>query len=111
MEEMRELILAWTEGMKSDVIVGLGSETIRYLDKCDPRTVMTEACKEVDSRWHEFEYRISVLPGKEAFSTISREIQNKWHCSISSTLVSSFLTPADLRPDLRQVLTFLDEFA
>lgn len=78
--------------------------------KADTPTLSAEFQSSFSEKWKDPNFRKSVAPGKEIFSSISRFVQEEHGVTLTASRVIDELTPADIEPELIKILVGLKDF-
>ncbi|OCA82214.1 hypothetical protein A8F94_20075 [Bacillus sp. FJAT-27225] len=66
--------------------------------------------KEFESDWSSINYRLSVIPGKDAFSKLNKFLQKEWKISISHQQVLQNLTKREIDEEIVGIFLALEQF-
>lgn len=103
-EEIDEIIHNCFEAVKSKTLSSRIGEKIRYYvgskSKRDIPTISSEEEATFTAGWDEFAYKKKVVPGKAVFSTIAREVQNRYRVTLTSSRVIDEMKVVDVPPEL-----------
>jgi hypothetical protein len=97
------------ENLKQDVIDCVATH-IHNADR--KRTVATAnqmARRMVAERWKTLDQCLSIIPGKEALSQISRWIQEKYKTTVSGLLIAHHMTTEDIEQEMQDILMAIEE--
>lgn len=74
-------------------------------------TLTEEALVDLDLAWADPEIRVALLPGKEAFSYLNRDLQAKLAVNVTPNSVIDAMRVDEVAPEMRALISALDEFA
>lgn len=74
-------------------------------------TLNQQVLDEVDQRWLSPLSRLQMIPGKDAISHVNKQLQERYHISITSNAIVDSMRVVELPEELSGVLRQLDAFA
>ncbi len=110
--DINSLLHQVTEQFKEYVSGQLISNEYNFIKEKgkDLASVIAEQSKEFERSWNSLEYRLSIVSGKELFSSINKYIQKEWKVSISPLLVLGSISKNEINIELVEFFEKLQEF-
>lgn len=108
-----EIIEARIEEVKSTTLSRRIGARIEFEVKNNPKRDIPSISAEEETRftesWKKEEFRRQVIPGKEVFSSIVKDIQDKLKVTVTSSRVIDELTAGSIDPELMKLLKRVEE--
>jgi hypothetical protein len=73
--------------------------------------ISKRAIDELESLWESPSKRLSLIPGKDALSTVNKELQNSIHLSVTPSAVIDAMKIEEILPSMNELLKMLQTFS
>jgi putative AbiEii toxin of type IV toxin-antitoxin system/AAA ATPase-like protein len=74
-------------------------------------TINEAALEEFESRWKDVNWRLGVIPGKEAVSSVNQELQRKYDVSVTPTAIIDAMRAEEVPVDMRELIHEISQWA
>jgi hypothetical protein len=92
----------------------LASNTFAYERRSgsqrDHSDIYREAAVSFDKRWRDLAERLKIIPGKQFIADLSAEMQRRWGCSATISMLIEELRADEFDPELSKVLKRIQDF-
>jgi energy-coupling factor transporter ATP-binding protein EcfA2/predicted ABC-type ATPase len=95
--------------LKETVVDSIATQIQSEDRKLTAATANQKAREAISKKWKTKEGRLSVIPGKEAVTRLSRWTQETFRVSLSATLIVNNMLPEEIPDEMRNVLTSIEE--
>ncbi len=72
--------------------------------KTDEATVAENVLREIEQCWQKFEDRLTLIPGKEAFSSLNRKLQESFGINITPLAVIDAMKLDEIPPEIKSLI-------
>ena len=76
----------------------------------DLAIIIADQQKIIEKHWNDLNYRLAVIPGKEAITSINRILQERYGVSITHNMIISHMTQNDIDKDLLTLFERIRKF-
>jgi len=110
---VKKLIRDTTDELKNIVNAQKCAHNIRFFagTGIDESTIVSDTIQEIDKQWKDLNYRINMVPGKDAISSINKKLQDSYGISITYPLLVKHMRAAEVPEELRNILESFNNFA
>lgn len=107
-ENAKEMIFECANELK-DKVIGLYAEKLQIYkrrkgDKMETSEAYTAANELINSKWENFEDRLSLVPGKEVLSKLNQKLTSTYGISLSVMSLATNMTQEEINPEIQTVL-------